>query len=70
MMVEVLNNHAVLQSDEKKYEEAEATFRKGLCLRGRTKTNRQELSALASLGGGERAHGATLTKRWSGIRRG
>jgi CHAT domain-containing protein len=49
MMAEVLNNHAVLQSDEKKYEEAELTFRQALVLARQYKNARQELSALASL---------------------
>ncbi len=49
LLVEVLNNHAILQSDEKKYEEAELTFRKALLLARQYKNERQELSALASL---------------------
>ncbi len=46
---EVLNNQAVLETDEKKYEEAVATFRRALELSKQYKNEGQQLQALASL---------------------
>jgi CHAT domain-containing protein/Flp pilus assembly protein TadD len=49
LLEEVLNSLAVLQSNQKKYEEAEATSRRALLLSRQDKNESQELSALASL---------------------
>ncbi len=49
MQAEVLNSLAVLQTNEKKYTEAEATFRRALALAKEYGEQRQALTALVSL---------------------
>ena len=50
LLVEVLNNQGVVQSDEKKYEAAAATFERALQLARANRNQRQELFAMVSLG--------------------
>ena len=50
LVAEVLNSRAVVQSDEKNYAEAAATFRRALESAREYRNERQELTALVSLG--------------------
>lgn len=50
LQAEVLNSLGVLRSNQKNYSEAEATFLRALALSRQYKTERQEVTALVSLG--------------------
>jgi CHAT domain-containing protein len=50
LLAEVLNSRAVLESNQRRYTQAEATSRQALALSRLHKNKKQELSALASLG--------------------